>query len=104
MNGYVRKIFLEKGFAFVEGEDERDYFLHWSKVSRNSVPFRNIKENDKVTFDFEEGTNGPKAFNVLVIRERATDRVEEKPNARSDTIDPGQSEPVDTVASQDEAR
>jgi len=96
MNGYVRKIFLEKGFAFVEGEDERDYFLHWSKVSRNSVPFRNIKENDKVTFDYEEGTNGPKAFNVLVIRE--------KPDARSDTIDPGQSEPVDTVASQDEAR
>ena len=68
MEGYVRKIFLEKGFAFIEGSDERDYFLHWSKVSRNSVPFRNIKENDKVTFDFEEGTNGPKAMNVLVVR------------------------------------
>lgn len=68
MEGYVRKIFLEKGFAFVEGSDERDYFLHWSKVSRNSVPFRNMKENDKVSFEFEEGTNGPKAFNVLVVR------------------------------------
>lgn len=68
MRGFVRKIFSEKGFAFVEGEDERDYFLHWSQVLRNSVPFRNIKENDRVTFDSEEGTQGPKALNVLVIR------------------------------------
>ena len=29
MRGFVRKLFSEKGFAFVEGEDERDYFLHW---------------------------------------------------------------------------
>jgi CspA family cold shock protein len=68
MRGFVRKLFSEKGFAFVEGEDERDYFLHWSKVSRNSVPFRNIKEGDKVTFDHEEGDQGPKALNVMVIR------------------------------------
>jgi CspA family cold shock protein len=69
MRGFVRKLFSEKGFAFVEGEDERDYFLHWSKVSRASVPFRNIKEGDKVTFDHEEGDQGPKALNVVVIRQ-----------------------------------
>ena len=68
MQGFVRKLFSEKGFAFVEGEDQRDYFLHWSKVSRNSVPFRNIREGDKVTFDLEEGDQGPKALNVMVIR------------------------------------
>lgn len=76
MEGYVRKIFLEKGFAFIEGSDERDYFLHWSKVSRASVPFRNIKEGDKVVFEFEEGNNGPKALNVLVIRGTQNARTE----------------------------
>jgi CspA family cold shock protein len=68
MNGVVRKLFSEKGFAFIEGDDQRDYFLHWSKVSRNSVPFRNMVEGDKVTFDSEEGNQGPKALNVVVVR------------------------------------
>jgi len=93
MEGYVRKMFLEKGFAFIEGEDERDYFLHWSKVSRNSVPFRNIKENDKVTFDFEEGTNGPKALNVLVVRgDQANGRRKTGIHSDSSDIGPSRSE------------
>ena len=86
MKGYVRKLFLPKGFAFIEGSDQRDYFLHWSKVSRTSVPFRNMLEGDKVTFDYEEGSNGPKALNVVIIREQGV-----KPDGRSDTND--QSEP-----------
>lgn len=72
MNGIVRKIFSDKGFAFLEGSDQRDYFLHWSKVAKSSVPFRNMKENDKVSFDFEEGDQGPKALNVMVIRDQET--------------------------------
>jgi CspA family cold shock protein len=68
MLGVVRKLFLDKGFAFIEGQDQRDYFLHWSKVLRSSVPFRNMKEGEIVQFDSEEGAQGPKAMNVLVIR------------------------------------
>lgn len=83
MNGIVRKLFQEKGFAFVEGDDQRDYFLHWSKVSRNSVPFRNMKEGDRVTFDHEEGSQGPKALNVLVLRTKV-ETEQETNNARTD--------------------
>ena len=68
MQGFVRKLFADKGYAFIEGSDQRDYFLHWSKVSRASVPFRNMREGDIVTFEYEEGDQGPKALNVLVIR------------------------------------
>jgi len=68
MQGFVRKLFADKGYAFIEGSDQRDYFRHWSKVSRASVPFRNMREGDKVTFDYEEGDQGPKALNVLVNR------------------------------------
>lgn len=68
MNGTVRRIFQDKGFAFIEGEDQRDYFCHWSKVQRKSVPFRNIKEGDLVEFSFEEGDRGPRALDVLVHR------------------------------------
>jgi CspA family cold shock protein len=85
MQGFVRKLFADKGYAFIEGSDQRDYFLHWSKVSRASVPFRNMREGDKVSFDFEEGDQGPKALNVLVNRtQENTDA-----NVRSDTIQAG---------------
>lgn len=84
MQGYVRKIFQEKGFAFIEGEDQRDYFLHWSKVLRSSVPFRNMVENDKVTFDVEEGAQGPKALNVLVMRNDLDSKRKEIQNAGVD--------------------
>jgi CspA family cold shock protein len=85
MQGFVRKLFADKGYAFIEGSDQRDYFLHWSKVSRASVPFRNMRDGDKVSFDFEEGDQGPKALNVLVNRtQENTDA-----NVRSDTIQAG---------------
>jgi len=49
------------------------------------VPFRNMREGDKVSFDFEEGDQGPKALNVLVNRtQENTDA-----NVRSDTIQAG---------------
>jgi cold shock protein len=84
MQGYVRKLFQEKGFAFIEGSDQRDYFLHWSKVSRNSIPFRNMVENDKVTFDVEEGNQGPKALNLIVRRAQVTDEKENVHAAQPD--------------------
>jgi CspA family cold shock protein len=81
MEGFVRKLFTDKGFAFIEGEDQRDYFLHWSKVSRNSVPFRNMREGDKVRFNVEEGEQGPKALDVLVIRDPIVKQPQENSNA-----------------------
>lgn len=60
MNNGVVKFFDEsKGFGFIKDTDtSKEYFV-------NSYGMKDkIKENDKVTFDLEEGKKGLKAVNV----------------------------------------
>ena len=59
MKGKVKFFNNEKGFGFIAGEDNKEYFVHSSGIKEGS-----IDENDEVTFDIEEGDKGPKAVNV----------------------------------------
>ncbi|MCS3529338.1 cold-shock protein [Chryseobacterium sp. JUb7] len=55
------KFFNEtKGFGFISPADgSKDIFVHSSGLST-----RTIRENDKVTFDVQEGNKGLNAVNV----------------------------------------
>ncbi|UZT98093.1 cold-shock protein [Chryseobacterium fluminis] len=55
------KFFNEtKGFGFISPTDgSKDIFVHSSGLST-----RTIRENDKVTFDVQEGNKGLNAVNV----------------------------------------
>ena len=59
MKGKVKWFNATKGFGFIAGEDNKEYFVHESAVAEGS-----INENDDVTFEVEEGDKGPKAVNV----------------------------------------
>lgn len=59
MNGKV-KFFGDKGFGFIIGDDEKEYFVHQTGLNEGVV----LHENDEVTFDVEEGDRGLKAVNV----------------------------------------
>lgn len=59
MKGKVKWFNKEKGFGFITGDDEKEYFVHESGIKEGS-----IEENDEVSFDVEEGDRGPKAVNV----------------------------------------
>lgn len=51
-----------KGFGFItSSETGKDIFVH------NSGLIDNIKENDKVRFETEQGQKGINAFNVEII-------------------------------------
>jgi cold shock protein len=54
------KFFNEfKGFGFIKEENSpKEYFVHSSGLKEN------IKENDEVTFDLEQGKKGLNAVNV----------------------------------------
>ena len=60
MEGTVKFFNTMKNFGFITGEDEKDYFVHANDLNEGV----SITENDKVTFDVEEGDRGPKATNV----------------------------------------
>ncbi len=63
MEGKVKFFNKSKGFGFIEADDGKDFFVHQSGVNEGVV----LRENDRVSFDVEEGDRGPKAVHVSVI-------------------------------------
>ena len=56
------KFFNEaKGFGFISGEDGQEVFVHVSALKGD------IRENDEVTYDTENGKKGLNAINVTVV-------------------------------------
>ncbi|MCC7574016.1 cold shock domain-containing protein [Candidatus Woesearchaeota archaeon] len=60
MEGKVKFFNDLKGFGFITGEDEKDYFVHTSGLA-DGVRLNN---DDAVLFDVEQGDKGLKAVNV----------------------------------------
>lgn len=60
MKGTIKFFNKSKGYGFITGEDEKDYFLHVSGLSEGIT----VNEGDQVSFEIEEGDRGPKAVNV----------------------------------------
>ncbi|HAH57607.1 MAG TPA: cold-shock protein, partial [Bacteroidales bacterium] len=51
-----------KGFGFIKDDDsEQEYFVHASGL------IDEVRENDQVSFDLQEGRKGLNAVNVKVI-------------------------------------
>jgi CspA family cold shock protein len=60
--GTVKFFNESKGFGFIsQSEDRNDIFVHSSGL------IDTIRENDKVSFDLEQGKKGLNAVNVKVI-------------------------------------
>jgi CspA family cold shock protein len=61
-NGTVKFFNDSKGFGFIKDENStKEYFVHSSGLKDS------IKENDKVTFDLQEGNKGLNAVNVKLV-------------------------------------
>ena len=60
--GTVKWFNAEKGFGFIERENEDDVFVHFSAIQ--SEGFKSLDEGQKVTFDVEQGARGAQAANV----------------------------------------
>jgi CspA family cold shock protein len=56
-NGTVKFFNTTKGFGFIQPDDgSKDVFVHISAVERAGLG--SLKENQKVSFDLEKGSNG----------------------------------------------
>ena len=64
MKGTVKWFNDRKGYGFIEGEDEKDIFVH-----RNSIPEGTyIDEGDQVEYEVESSDKGPNAINIKKIK------------------------------------
>ena len=66
IKGTVKEYDITKGYGFIIGEDDRDYFVHVSGL-RPQLQQRGLREGQQVFFDTEFGVKGDKAVNVRVV-------------------------------------
>lgn len=62
MEGKVKFFNKKKGFGFIIGEDEKEYFVHISALSQGT----RINDDDSVEFEAAETDKGLQAKNVTL--------------------------------------
>ena len=62
LQGTVKWFNESKGFGFIEQEEGKDIFVHYSAIQGEG--FKTLNEGDKVEFEVVDGPKGPAAANV----------------------------------------
>ena len=65
VEGTVKWFNESKGFGFIEQENGKDVFVHFSAIQAEG--FKSLKEGEKVNFDVVDGPKGPSAANVQKV-------------------------------------
>lgn len=60
--GRVKWFNESKGYGFIETDQGRDVFVHFSAIE--GTGFKTLSEGDRVSFDEEKGAKGPQAVRV----------------------------------------
>ena len=62
MKGKVKWFNAEKGYGFIIGEDNNDYFVHYSQIQGEG--YKSLDQDQSVSFEVVEGPKGLNASNV----------------------------------------
>jgi len=68
LKGKIKKIELDRGNGFIQGEDGRKFFFHRSHL--DGLDFEKLRPGDEVEIEFDEfrGPTTPKALVAVVVR------------------------------------
>ena len=61
-NGKVKWFSNQKGYGFIQTDDGKDIFVHFSAIE--SEGFKTLGQGQEVEFEISDGPNGPQASNV----------------------------------------
>ena len=64
MEGTVKFFNQKKGYGFVSGDDEKDYFIHFSALT----PGVFLRQDDRISFDANDSDRGLKAEKVVLLQ------------------------------------
>lgn len=65
-NGKVKWFNNDKGYGFIEGDDGKDVFVHYSAI--RSEGYKSLTEGERVSYRVVEGQRGLQAADVEVVR------------------------------------
>jgi CspA family cold shock protein len=63
--GTVKWFNNEKGYGFIERENGKDVFVHFSAIGGDG--FKSLNEGEKVEFEIVDGDRGAQAANVMKL-------------------------------------
>jgi cold shock protein len=63
--GKVKWFNEKKGFGFIEQDGGQDLFVHYTAITSDG--FKTLTEGQRVRFEVEETSKGPKAKNVQIV-------------------------------------
>ncbi len=64
MEGSVKWFNRKKGFGFIQGDDNEDYFVHFTAVAQGTF----LRDNDRVAFEPVDTDKGKQARNVTLLQ------------------------------------
>ncbi len=70
MEGIVKFFNAKRGFGFIAGNDKKDYFVHYTNIAKEEKR-RYLEQGQIVRFGIVQGEKGPKAAEVIVLKESA---------------------------------
>ena len=64
MEGIVKWFNRQKGYGFITGDDDEEYFVHHSALAEGTF----IRDNDRVSFEPADSEKGKQAQNVTLLQ------------------------------------
>jgi cold shock protein len=64
--GTIKKVVADRGFGFIQADDEKEYFFHRNSL-QSSLDFDRLVGGEKVEFEIEQSPKGPRANKVSSI-------------------------------------